>query len=87
MPCLLCVVLALQGHEALEGVLSSQMVIHVYMGVKSPEETSALLGQDQCISPGNHRLCIMELMILVENTASGSLEMLSQWLNRVLEPI
>lgn len=87
MPCLLCVVLALQGHEALEGVLSSQMVIHVYMEVKSPEETSAMLGQDQCISPGKHRLCIMELMILVENTASGSLEMLSQWLSRVLEPI
>lgn len=30
--------------RALEGVLSSQMIIHVYTEVKTPEETSAMTG-------------------------------------------
>lgn len=45
-PCLvfLCLLLALHSREALEGVRSSQMIVRVYREVKTPEETSAMMG-------------------------------------------
>lgn len=40
----LCLLLALHSREALEGVLSFQMIIRVYREAKTPEETSAMIG-------------------------------------------
>lgn len=66
-PCLVfpCLVLALQS---LAGVLSSQMIICVYMEVKTPEESSAMTGSGSVHIHRETQALFTELVILLENS-------------------
>lgn len=54
--------------EPLEGVLSSQMIIHVYMEIKIPGETSAMTGSGSVHIHRETQALSLQLMILVESS-------------------